>query len=382
MNTYLDNYERVLQQKGEPLGDQVYFYCPFAGCAGHDKKKFNINPELGGWNCFRCNQTVEGREDRPGGSAKDFAALMGDDYALWPKGVIPGVVEKIEPLGERRKKQIFGALFQKSTLSEADQQLLQIRGIDGLQAGYVSATPEMFELLLQQFGDEDMIRGGLAYRAENGDGQLHCRQCVQPGRILIPYWGKDQVDYFVGYARCPAQRPEQTDEHYQELKNRWAKTAGPAGYPSKIYGLAPLDADYVIVTEGQLKAVAARQRGFPCIGISGIGNSHKPAATQCVRQRVRRAIILFDTQLDGQVLVDHEAMRLAKDLLKVGIPTYKAELPLDPRVDNGEKMDIDSFLAISTAVQFAAILVEAGRRPYEMEEEVVAAAQEETDDAG
>lgn len=374
MNTYIENYERVLGQQGEFSGSQVTFSCPFPGCAGYNKKRFYVDPERGLWCCHHCCQTV-GERDSSGGNALEFARLMGDDPGRWPTGTIDVALPKIEPLTESRRKQLWTAMFDACSLSELHRELLRERGIDGDRAGYVSATAEMFQKLGGQFGEETMVRGGLAYLADYGEGALHPRQCVQPGRILIPYREKGQVVYFVGYARRPEQQPDQTAEQYKELYHRWAKTAGPAGYTPKVYGLAPAEAEYVIVTEGQLKAEAARQRGFPCIGISGIGNSHKLVAKHCSKQQVKRVIILFDTQLEDQETVDHEAMRLAKELLKAGISTFHAELQLE---EGAEKVDIDSYLLTHTTSQFAAVLCEAGRRPYELE--VDAPVEEESHD--
>jgi hypothetical protein len=385
MNDYLSNFERVLGHKGTGSGEIIRFNCPFPGCAGYTKKAFCVNVRTGQWCCHHCQQQVDGKEYRESGAAghgggpKDFALMMNDNPSLWPVGDIDQVVRKVDPLSDGKKKQLWTMLIKEAELLEEHREMLRSRGIDGDAAGYVSSTPALFQKLRLHFGDEIMERGGLAYHPDNGDAGINPRQCVQPARILIPYWEKEQVIYFVGYARCPAQRPDQTEDQHKELKDRWAKAAGPAGYSPKVYGLAPPNAEYVIVTEGQIKTDAARQRGFPCIGISGIGMSHKLVAKHCTKQQVQRVIVLFDTQLEDQLLVDHEAMRLAKELLKVGIPTFRAELP---QMDGEEKTDIDSFLRVSTASQFADILEEAGRHPYELETDAPAEENNDDEEAG
>ena len=122
----------------------------------------------------------------------------------------------------------------------------------------------------------------------------------------------------------------------------------------------------MIITEGQLKAIAAIQRGFCCIGVQGMMNGHASVIKKCVEAKVKRTILLFDTQAEDQDTVDWASEKLARELLKVGIPTFKVSLPLDPAVDKGQKMDIDSFLLSHGLNEFVHLLCQA--KAYELQE--------------
>lgn len=368
---YIDQFQRVLNDQGRPAGAVWEFYCPFDGCRGYPKRKFRVDPEFGGWNCRHCNQVVPGKtyketcREGHGGTWREFVQMMGDDIELWPRG--RQHVKRVLPLSLSKARSIWGHLVGLSTLLPEHRELLLARAVDPVRAGYTSASAEVWETLIALYGEDLIVRAGLAYRDDDTQ-RLRPTRCVQPGRILIPYWDNESgVSYFAGYCRCPAQRPEQSDEFYKAYHDQWVKCASPAGFQTQIYGRIPDHADYLVITEGQIKAEAGIQRGFPFIGLTGMGSMHREVATQCRYRKVQRAVILFDTQLDDQDLIDYEAEHLARALIRKRIPTFRGVLPLEP----GEaKADVDSFLLHHETRGLVEVLVEAGRHPYVLAREL------------
>lgn len=368
MATYVENYQRVLKDTGKREGSQHTFYCPFPGCAGYKKRKFYVNPATGAWCCKHCMQEVPDKVYRPdcrephGGSWKEFAIMMQDDLSLWPTGRIEDGEDRPEPLPAAKAREVWTKYWKECSLLPEHEALIRSRGIDPVSPGMVSASMEALAYLRGLYGDEHVIRAGLAYL--NHREEFHPTRCVRPGRILIPYWSGKIIQYFVGYQPCPPRAEHQSEMEYAYIKANWAKYCGPLGYSPTIYGTVPDEAEYLIVTEGQLKALAAIQRGFPCVGLQGIGNNHRALVTKCKKKGVKRAIILFDTQDEHQETVDYEAGLLAGEFLAQGIPAYRAELPME----NGQKADIDSYLLNHVDAEFAEILKEAALRRYVLPE--------------
>ena len=348
MVTYEESYNRVLNQKGRRSGGQIYYFCPFDGCVGYDKRKFNINAELGGFYCFHCEES---------GSYIEFAERMNDDISLWPSGRLPYTAPKVSPLSEKQRKKVWTSLFKNGYLIDEHKEELENRGLTP-RISFISSIPGLFERMVEEHGQNTIIRAGIGYL--NKDVLLP-RTCVQVGRLLIPYVENDEVYFFVGYQRCPPRRAGQSTEEYQDQKQNWVKVASPAGYSPAIYGDINKEGEYLIVTEGQLKAEAAIQRGFPCVGLQGMSNSHSVIVKKCKNSNIKRAIILFDTQTDDQGNIDWFAEKLGRELLQVGIPSFKATLPLE---EGKRKTDIDTFLYNHSTEEFIEVLKNA--RPYKL----------------
>src|SRR5438034_2225881 len=251
VETYEECYNRVLGQKGRRVGNQLYYHCPFDGCVSYEKRKFNINPELGGFHCFHCEE---------GGSHIEFAERMGDDITLWPSGRVERVAPKISPLTEKQRRKVWTDLFSLSvvdipdSLSKEHKKELECRGIDYTKTNMISSSDRLFERMVETHGQNTIIRAGIGYL--NKDILLP-RLCVQSNRLLIPYVENEEVFYFVGYAKCPTKQDTQTIEEYQNIKQNWTKVASPAGYSPAIYGYIPNNSEYIIISEGQFKTEAA-----------------------------------------------------------------------------------------------------------------------------
>jgi hypothetical protein len=367
VNDFLSNYRRVLGDQGEWHGKDVYFRCPFPACAASRSRKLSVDPERGWWCCYRCRQTVPGKLYRAeaslaaGGTAEEFALLMGDDPALWPKVTFDGV-GSARPVGGKRAaapvRRLWTELFARCPLHPQDHASLTARGVDPAAAGFGSVTEEALAWITAEFGEQATLEAGLLYERDAGDWRP--RTCVQPGRVLIPYFNrKQEVEYFVGYRRLPTRLPTQTDHDYELRKSRWVKVAGPAGYTPLLYGPVVSGADPLCVTEGQIKALAAVQRGIPMVGLQGMGNGHTLLASQVKAAGTRRVVIVFDSSRENQELVIEEEERLARLLEKAGAQVGAVRLPLEPGIDGGDKCDVDSYLLAHGRAGFEALLARA-----------------------
>lgn len=364
---YISNFERVLAQHGEWRGNRVHFPCPFPGCVGYLKKKLSVDPQRGFWRCLHCHHVVPGKEYRAeatepdGGTAWEFARLMGDDMALWPRGLVGSQTPDLPKLTTAQARKIWSQLIDDSSLSPEDADLMEARGIDPLQAGFVSMSEAVLERLRGEHDDEALVRAGLAYF--NEAQEFRRRTCIKEGRILIPYREekKGQVVHFVGYLRLPLRLPKYSDAEYEAVKSNWPKCAGPAGFSPPLYGVVPPDSPYLIVTEGQIKAIAAQQSGFACVGLQGMGNGHPGVVRAVLKAGCPRVILLFDTEAKDQENVEYEELRLAKAFLKAGVPCYQARLPITAEE---EKVDLDDFLLKQGAAALVPVLQAAVHRPY------------------
>lgn len=374
MSTFIENYQRVLQDKGKMSGSQWVFYCPFEGCVGYTKRKFFVDPSRGFWCCKHCNKEVPDKvyrtdtKEASGGTWKEFVLLTGDDPSLWPTETMTdsSVDPKARPLTAKQRRKVWTALFENAELTWEHEQEVIARGINPTNARVMSSTPGLLKEMEKLFDPTILERAGLFYCSK---GALHPRLCIALGRILIPYYENEEVFYFVGYMKCPKRADNQAIEDYQVMRSDWKKIAGPAGYTPAIYGDIPEEAEYVVITEGQFKAEAARQQGIICVGLQGRENGHATVAKKCAELKVKRAIVMFDTEAEDQEANDYSSEKLGRELLKVGIPAFRATLPLETSVDRGLKMDIDSYLLHYGVSNFCELLFSA--QPYKIREELI-----------
>lgn len=366
---YVTQFRRVITTvlgdcEDEPQGSQQVFLCPFPGCsgAGYRKKKLYVSMQSGAWCCHHCQFAVPGKEYRVdakiqhGGTWREFAEYWYDDVRHWPRGRVGGGeyrrTKKLPTEGQRR---LWWSLFEHSELLPQDAEKIRARGIDPTYAQMRSCTRGLFDWAVKEYGPETLVDAGLA-NFFSDTGRLNPALCLQPGRILVPYRTPTGCRYFIGYARTPARKPGQSNEEYENVKDRWVKAPGPRDFQVQLFGWVPQNAPYIIVTEGQLKAEAARQRGFPCVGLTGMGSQHRDVAEECVRQRARRVIILFDEEESDEENIDWCAEALARELLTRNLPAFRARLPLHPQKG---KVDVDEFFLDHGTQDFIQVLASA-----------------------
>lgn len=346
--TYEECYTRVL---GPPIyeGSQLAFACPWPGCIGYEKKRLYVNPENGRWQCKRCRQVVFGKEysvnsvEPHGGNWHDFLKLWNhyfpenrEDPRDWPAGEVEYRPERPKPLRLGVAQEYWTELFGEGKLRSYHEATMLERGIDPYDAGLISSDPERWNAFVRKHGEELAIQAGLAQRVREKFGPSLSNRF---NRIIIPFWKPDgTLRYFVGYAPPPERENFDTDEAYDYVRNNMVKYALPSGYTPQFYGDIPYSAPYAIITEGPLKAIAARQNRLIAIGMNGMASSHLSIARYCKSRKVKRALIIFDTERDMED-IDYEAGNLALHLLDHGLDAYRVRLPLE-----GHKTDLDSFL--------------------------------------
>ncbi len=167
--------------------------------------------------------------------------------------------------------------------------------------------------------------------------------------LVIPY--RDAAGQN-GYCRL---RPD----HPRTSGGKPVKYESPRGRPNEVYippGVHPVLPDpqrELLITEGELKALAAVRNGFPCIGLVGVFG-WKPkkretllAALEQIAWRGRLVYIVFDNDGDGlKPEVADAVSRLAAQLVNRGAVVRVVRLPAgEPGADGKQtKMGLDDFL--------------------------------------
>ena len=161
--------------------------------------------------------------------------------------------------------------------------------------------------------------------------------------LVIPYTGSDGNN---GYARVRPDSPRKS-------ANKAVKYESPAGHRNQVY-LPPGAADVLpdanrelLITEGEFKALAATQHGFPCVGLVGVYGwalkNHESLLPEMERiaWRGRRVFIGFDSDIADKPEVQDAEARLAVQLKNRGAIVRVIRIPAGP---NGEKQGVDDFL--------------------------------------
>jgi P4 family phage/plasmid primase-like protien len=140
------------------------------------------------------------------------------------------------------------------------------------------------------------------------------------------------------------------------------KYESPKGCPSRAYfppgfWRALPDAEVILLTEGEKKAISAQQRGFATIGLSGVWAFAKPRVRRetgkatgprlplddllRVEWRGRKVVIAFDNDIAEKPQVQEAEHELAAILTGRGAEVRVLRLPAGV---NGEKVGLDDFL--------------------------------------
>ena len=155
-----------------------------------------------------------------------------------------------------------------------------------------------------------------------------------------------------GYTRIKPDRPRK-DQNGKPIKYE-----SPRGQPNQVY-IPPGVADALhdarrelLLTEGEKKALAATQAGFPCLGLVGVfgwAEKNKVAllpALARVAWNGRRVFLVFDSDRARKPDVLEAEARLAAHLANHGARVKVAQLPDGPPDTDGKptKVGLDDFL--------------------------------------
>lgn len=106
----------------------------------------------------------------------------------------------------------------------------------------------------------------------------------------------------------------------------------------------------IIITEGEIKALAGCLHGWPTIGLGGIFNFRNDGVFLQELERIawhgRRVYIVFDSDIPPSGDVDLAALRLAVELRRRGADVRRAKLPAADK-----KVGLDDFLAAGWDLQ-------------------------------
>jgi Zn ribbon nucleic-acid-binding protein len=172
------------------------------------------------------------------------------------------------------------------------------------------------------------------------NGMYYNSGLLYPNKIVIPYFNYKGICVYI---RSRAINSAETIRYMS-----------PSGVPGRQFSWGwdtfIENEEYLIITEGEFKAQAAKQLGFNCIALSGMQTGQKEVAIECSKRKVSKVYIMFDTETEvtsngipKQNAVNSAVNRLAELLLRYRIRPYKSSLPSLGQ----SKMDIDTFVLIS-----------------------------------
>lgn len=155
-----------------------------------------------------------------------------------------------------------------------------------------------------------------------------------------------------GYRRAKPDTPR-LDSNKKPIKYE-----SPVEHPNEPYlppGVAEVLADAtreLLVTEGEKKALAATQVGFPCIGLVGVygwkerNRESLLSSLENVAWHSRPVYVIFDDDVADNEQVQNAESRLAAQLINRGAKVRVVRLPHGPPGDDGKptKMGLDDFL--------------------------------------
>ncbi len=275
--------------------------CP--ACGGHN---LYVTPHNGIGYCFNCGYTRRQREHKPHyarrSSFRDGIRAVYTAYAQW--------------CAEHMRDEHYAYLEQRGITRATAQQYC---------IGY--CPPKLFTLLLTR----EAYEAGLITTD---------RKPFLAGRILIPYLDtQGTVIDLRGRVYDPAVAHLPDVKYlspYRSAYYRWADIP---------YNAAALQSPQVVITEGELKALASVQAGIPSVALPGI-RSFRDGLTDGLRMSLivnagADVVICFDHQRQHMNDVYRAVIDLVKRLRVYTTHLRVATLPL---VDDDEKMDIDTYI--------------------------------------
>lgn len=163
--------------------------------------------------------------------------------------------------------------------------------------------------------------------------------------IVFPF---KKLDGRNGYARLRPDNPRTDARSGERIKYESPRKAPNEIYfPRQVREIADKPEEFLLVTEGEKKALKASQEGFPCIGLVGVyGWKAKDRESllpdlELVEWKGRRVFIVFDSDRVRNEHVIEAESRLAAQLKNRGAIVKIVHLPDGP---NGQKFGLDDFL--------------------------------------
>jgi len=296
----MTTYNALLDKFGTPVsthGIEVKFRCPKCGW-----KALVADATSGVFYCFICKY---GRKQRPvGDGGQDFISRkVNYSYHL----------------------DILEWLIQNTTLLETHREYLVKRGVYHPEKYLLRTIPDRVDIsLIKVFGIEKLLESGWFKQSKGSSTGITAWPVLRYRRILIPI-------IFNGMLVAAKTRADPFD--FEESIQYAIPTGSPISkYP---WGYYPADGE-LLITEGELKSIAACEVGFNCWGSSGINGFDSLIAT-IPNSGYRRHIIN-----DAEAEEEKVESRIVAARLATTIPNSSiVQLPKDSA---NEKMDLDLFI--------------------------------------
>jgi hypothetical protein len=257
------------------------------------------------------------------------------NWATWIKGGKESETYEETPIDRELQIKVTHTLLNESDLSESHRSYLTKRGIYNPELYQIKTVPIQAErILLKYFTKDELVAAGFFYKNED---HYAPRAVLKQRRILIPHWQGDKIIAVKSRLRPFADPTE----------NKEPKYASPHGanVGKNLWWKGKMGRD-MIVTEGELCAIATCQSGITACGLPGVSAAQNSQVIQQTKQLIadsqsKRIFIILDTDEDTKndpAMIRH-SLTLRSHLGKDSVIIY---LPLD--YDN-EPMDLDLFLS-------------------------------------
>jgi hypothetical protein len=301
-------YDQFVDKFGQEVkareGNNIRVICP--SCK---HKSLSCNIQNGLINCFHCGY---GRGTKFSGPASGFVE---------------------EPVDSEMHEKVSQKIIELCTLSDEHKKYLTKRGIYHPEKYNIVSSPFRFDkILLNYFSLMDLYSSG--YFFPDSANSYGISRALTARRILIPFWQGDKIISLKSRARPDSDDPNEV---------RYICPKG-SKIKSKVWYKEPITPD-VIITEGELCAIAAQEIGFSGFGIPGIAQISSTKflnelKTILVQHDVKRSFIILDS--DPGIENDWSKLQHA---LNLGLYLPNSCIVYLPQDSKEEKMDLDLFLS-------------------------------------
>lgn len=298
----LTKFDEIVKLYGEPNryikgGQDVMVTCP--QCKNNC---LSISLIDGRMNCFHCGF---GKGKTVGGEST-FSRVEKVDLVL--------------------QNQIIKRSLELSTLTSECKSYLHSRGIYNPEKYHIKTVPfQLSRSLKKDFTIHELLKSGLFHLS---NGKVSSNGALAPERIMIPYWSGYKV-----YGMKSRSNPTCVDQA------RYANTTDSiiSKYPF-YYGEGRGD---LIITEGELSALAGIESGFNVMSIPGITMLNKVSKKilETINEKsINKVFINIDSD------PEYWNKRNLIEAALLGAKLFNATILFLPQKNKNKKMDLDSYL--------------------------------------
>ncbi len=228
-----------------------------------------------------------------------------------------------------------------------------------------SLLPHHRQQLLDSGLTDETIEGAGVYSVCNQDEMRRILQrknvsTEQLPALAFPY---PSTSGEMSYTRVKPDKP-------RYIEDKAVKYESPSGVSNEIYlppGVSAVLQDTSValfITEGEKKSLAAKQRGFSCIGLVGVygwkvkDREELLPSMQQIAWGGRDVFIVFDSDLTEKRDVQNAEERLARLLTKGGANVKLMRLPPGEQMSGGRpvKVGLDDYLLTHSDDEFRALM--------------------------